>query len=287
MPDAPTADRPDDPSAAIDARPDVPEPQTPRTPRTPRRRRTIRVIRIAGVSLLGVIAAAVVGILIWANQTFAPAQAGWNAALADDRITVRDDGDIVVLTPSDEAQPTIDDQGLVFLAGAKVDPQAYASTFRDLTAEGVTVVIVRPVLNLAIIEWRDLAQFTAEAPDVSTWAVGGHSQGGVRACSYAEDESVSALVLLGSYCALGDLSGRDDLSAISVTGSRDGLLRAEDAAEARALMPADSTFVELDGVNHAQFGDYGVQPGDLEARVSDDEARSAISAALIAFFERA
>ncbi len=258
------------------------------SPQPRRRRRAARVLRIVGIGLVGILVVVIGAVLIWANQTFAATETGWDAARADTRITVRDDGDRVVLEPvggaSGAASAPLGGHGLVFLAGAKVDPHAYASTFRDLAAEGVTVVVVRPILNLAIIEWRDLSEFTGAAPDVTTWAVGGHSQGGVKACSYAADPDVSALVLLGSYCALDDLSERADLSVISVTGSRDGLLREEDAAGARSLLPADAAFVELVGVNHAQFGDYGDQPGDREAEVTDDAARAAISAALVDFF---
>lgn len=249
--------------------------------------RTVRTIRIAGVSLLGLIAAAVIAFLVWTNITFAATEAGLAAARADDRIAIRVDGDLVVMEPTGTPDPALEGQGLVFLAGAKVDPEAYVPTFREAAAEGLTVVIVRPILNMAILEWRDFSTFTAAAPDVTTWAVGGHSQGGVRACTYAERDDVTGLVLLGSYCSLGDLSDRDDLSAVAITGSRDGLLKRDAADASRELMPAQTEYIELDGVNHAQFGDYGPQPGDKDADVSDDEARAKISAAILDFFTRA
>ncbi|MDD7928192.1 alpha/beta hydrolase [Microbacterium thalli] len=252
-----------------------------------RRSRTVRSIRIAGISLLGLIAAAVIAFLVWTNITFAATEAGRAAAHADDRIAIRVDGDLVVMEPTGAPDPALQDQGLVFLAGAKVDPEAYVPTFRAAVAEGLTVVIVRPILNMAILEWRDFSTFTAAAPDVTTWAVGGHSQGGVRACTYAERDDVTGLVLLGSYCSLGDLSDRDDLSAISVTGSRDGLLKRDAADASRELMPAQTAYVELEGVNHAQFGDYGPQPGDRDADVSDADARAKVSAAILDFFTRA
>lgn len=246
----------------------------------PRRSRARRVIRIAGFSVLGLIAAAIVVFLVWTNITYPAAPEGLAAAEADERISIDGDGNVVVMSPAGGDSG----QGLVFLAGAKVEPTAYVSTFRELAADGVTVVIVRPILNLAIIEWRDLSDFTAAAPDVTEWAVGGHSAGGVKACSYAEDPAVTALVLFASYCAFGDLSGRDDLSAISITGTRDGVLSIESFEDARTLMPDDTLYVELDGVNHAQFGDYGDQPGDSPSTISNEEARTLISDALIEFF---
>lgn len=92
---------------------------------------------------------------------------------------------------------------------------------------------------------------------------------------------MQALVLLASYCSLGDLSGRDDLAALSITGSRDGVLREDAALDARDLLPSDATYVELEGVNHAQFGDYGAQPGDDEAAISDVAAHAEIAATIV------
>ena len=39
----------------------------------------------------------------------------------------------------------------------------------------------------------------------------------------------------------------------------------------------------VEGGTHAQFGAYGIQPGDGTATISDDEARRLISAASLGF----
>ena len=46
------------------------------------------------------------------------------------------------------------------------------------------------------------------------------------------------------------------------------------------MLPATATFIEIDGLNHAGFGDYGRQSGDNEATIDRPEARAAITAAL-------
>ena len=38
--------------------------------------------------------------------------------------------------------------------------------------------------------------------------------------------------------------------------------------ETRPLLVSDAEYVVIDGGNHAQFGDYGSQPGDHEATIS-------------------
>ena len=243
----------------------------------PARRRARRVLRIVGLALVGVLALGTGALLIWANDTFVADPAALAAVTDDPRIDLERRDGVVVMTPTGES----DGVGLVFLAGAKVDADAYAATFREVVARGTTVVVVQPFLNLAILERRPLSAFTEEAPDVESWAVGGHSMGGVKACTYAESEGVDALVLLASYCSLGDLSARADLIALSVSGTADGLVSLADLDDSMPLMPADTARVRLDGVSHAQFGAYGDQPGDGTPSVSDDEARRLIDEALL------
>ncbi len=123
----------------------------------------------------------------------------------------------------------------------------------------MTVVITRPLLNLAFFDPRPLSTFTDLAPDVSTWAVGGHSLGGVRACQLAGD--ADALVLFASYCCANDLSA-SGLPVLSLSGSEDGLSTPQKIADAKGELPATATFVEIPGASHASFGSYGPQPGD-------------------------
>jgi hypothetical protein len=51
----------------------------------------------------------------------------------------------------------------------------------------------------------------------------------------------------------------------------------------RALLPADTTWVVIEGGNHAQFGDYGFQPGDNAAVISAVDQQALIVEATIAF----
>lgn len=266
--------------------PDIPDvPETPgehggagtATSAKPRRRR--RGLKIALASVLAVLVVAVGAFLYWANDTYTAEPAGLAAVQEDPRVDVDDQGDVVVLRPTGES----DGRGLVFLSGAKVDPQAYAATFQEVAAEGTTVVIVKPFLNLAILERRPLDAFTDLAPDVDSWAVGGHSMGGVKACSYAESGDVDALVLLASYCSGDALADRTDLDVISVSGTQDGLATPEKIDDSLADLPAATTVVRIDGASHAQFGDYGLQPGDGTPTISDDAARESISEALVPF----
>lgn len=178
--------------------------------------------------------------------------------------------------------------GVILYPGARIDADAYAPAARDLAeATDARVVVVDPPFDVALLAVDAATAVRADHPDVDRWVVGGHSLGGVAATRYAaaSPDDVAGVLLWASYPASGDpLPG--DLAAASVTGDRDEVLDRTAYDDARALLPADTEFVELAGVNHAQFGAYGAQPGDGEATVSDVEARSRIVQASGALVER-
>lgn len=235
-------------------------------------------IRNTVIAVVGVLALIVVGFLAWASTPMMGDRTAALEAWRDPAVSIHDAGDAVVMEPTGEASGT----GLVFVPGALVDPYAYLYKLSGAVAEtGLTVVITKPTLNLAFFDQRPLTTFTAHAPDVDEWYVGGHSLGGVRACQLADDPEVKGLILFGSYCA-NDVSGTD-LRVLSIGGSRDGLSTPAKIAAARHLLPADAELVEIEGMNHGQFGDYGPQSGDGVATIDDRTARERLTEALAAF----
>ncbi|MGO3886594.1 MAG: alpha/beta hydrolase [Mycetocola sp.] len=195
--------------------------------------------------------------LAWANTVMQGERAAALDVWRDDRVRVSDERGAVLMEPTGAATGT----GLVFYPGARVDPYAYLATFDEAVAQGATVVIVKPTLNLAFFDATPLDEFEGLAPGVQTWAVGGHSLGGVKACQLVPDASLSGLLLLGSYCATN--ISTEEISVLSLSGSRDGLSTPDKVAAARDLLPPQAAMVQIDGGNHAAFGFYGDQPGDL------------------------
>lgn len=234
---------------------------------------------VAGVLALCVLA--VVALVIWAKSGVMHAEAeAWESVLTDPRITVEEHANAVVLRPAEKTATSV---GLVFYPGAKVDAEAYARKLSGIVADAsATVVIVKPWLRLAIIDPRGPSTFTDYSPETQTWMVGGHSMGGVRACSAADD--ADALVLFGSYCAA-DLSG-DQLPVLSLSGSEDGLSTPQKVADAREKLPASATMVEIPGASHSSFGDYGAQKVDGSPRIDDEQMNSTVTTELLEFAER-
>jgi hypothetical protein len=226
------------------------------------------------IAILAVLVLVLVGVLVWAHMVMGGERPASLRAWRDPAVSITTTDHSLVMRPTGMDAGV----GLVFIPGAKVDPSAYLYKLARIVHSGVTVVITKPTLNLAFFDTRPLSSFTADAPGVTRWFVGGHSLGGVRACQLADGPGVSGLILFGSYCA-NDLSS-STLTVLSIAGSRDGLSTPKKIADARPLLPADATFVVIRGADHASFGDYGPQPGDNPATITSARARAEITRAL-------
>jgi hypothetical protein len=247
----------------------------------PTKRRRLRVVWWVLGALGALVVLAVVGILIWSQVGVMAAEPEPLAEVrANAAIEITDTTGAIVMEPASGGSEV----GLVFVPGAKVDPWAYAAKLSGLVEEGgATVVITKPWLNLAFFDLRPLESFTDLAPDVETWAVGGHSLGGVRACQLAAD--ADALVLFASYCAI-DLSD-SGLPVIGISGTEDGLTTPDKIEDAQPLLPSDARMEVIDGASHSSFGDYGPQPGDGTPTISDADMAAELTALLLAFAEPA
>ncbi|GGL01241.1 alpha/beta hydrolase [Salinibacterium xinjiangense] len=235
-----------------------------------RRARRVLAVTVVVVVLL------VVAFLFYSSMVMMGDRTAAVKAWSNPAVTITSTGHSVVLEPTGEASGS----GLVFIPGAKVDPYAYLYKLAGIVeSSGVTVVITKPTLNLAFFDLRPLSLFEADAPDVTRWFVGGHSLGGVRACQLAESPGagaeVAGLVLFGSYCA-NNLSD-SNLDVLSIGGSEDGLSTPGKIRDASHLLPGQANLVQVDGLNHAGFGDYGTQPGDGTATLTSDQERDAIT----------
>lgn len=221
--------------------------------------RVLRRIRITGWTALSALLTTVVGFAAWAYTPYPADDDAVRAVFSREDLIVSADAHHIVLTARQENLP-LSNQAMLFLPGARVEPHAYAATFADfVSSTGMTVVIVRPLANLALLDPRGVEDFAALSPDPIT-AVGGHSLGGVKACQLAT-EQIRTLILFASYC-VNDLS-QSDLRVVSLTGSRDGLTDLAALNSAAALLPTDAQSEEIIGANHASFADYGPQRGDM------------------------
>ncbi len=161
--------------------------------------------------------------------------------------------------------------GFVFYPGGKVQCEAYAPLMEALAEEGVLCVLVEMPANLAVLDINAADGIQEEFSEISKWYIGGHSLGGSMAASYLENstEQYEGLILLASY-STSDLS-ETELDVISIYGSNDQVLNKEKYQENKKNLPEDFEEVIIEGGSHAYFGSYGLQEGDGEAEITNEE----------------
>ena len=245
-------------------------------------KRILRWILIAFVILLvGVVG----GFVLYARlSTAAPQPEALAAMRSTDEVEVVTDK-WLVFHPR-ESTPNV---GFIFYPGGLVDPRAYAPMARDIAAnKGSLVVIVPMPLNLAVLGSGKAAPVIESFPEIKKWAIGGHSLGGAMASQYAHrtPKSVSGLVLWAAFPPDSSDLSASTLAAMSIYGTRDGLVSIGEIEESRRLLPVDTEFVPIEGGNHAQFGWYGPQKGDLPATISHADQQAQAVAGTISLLDR-
>ncbi|WP_125702529.1 alpha/beta hydrolase [Lacticaseibacillus daqingensis] len=166
---------------------------------------------------------------------------------------------------------------VVVYPGAFVDPAAYSLWAQRVAAAGYRVAIVSFPYDLAVLG-GNRADTVVKAGQ--RYVIGGHSLGGVMASRYAaaHPQGLAGVFFLASYP---DAKGKlTDVPALSLMGSRDGVLSWSAWRKAKANLPAATTFAQLTGGNHAGFGAYGGQKGDRAATVSNAAQQKWVAAQL-------
>ena len=207
-----------------------------------------------------------------------PTETALAAMESTDRVTVQwsNDGQWLTFGPR-VGLPT----GFIFYPGSNVRPEAYAVLMQGIAERGFFVVIPKMPANMSVFGWKEAAAIMTAWPDIENWAIGGHSLGGVMSARFVMEypEEMDGLVFWASYPAGSwDLSGVD-LPVMSIYGSLDGLSSVEDVMASKPNLPPETHWVELEGGNHAQFGNYGSQPGDQPASIlTEDQQKQVVEA---------
>ena len=221
---------------------------------------------IAGAVVLALLVL-LVGAFFWYVSDYYRAEDVALAVLSgEDGITVQDD--LTILSPS---APT--DTAIIFYPGAKVEAQAYLPLLDQIRRTGVTCILVEMPFKMAIFDSNAAAEVMEQFPEVEHWYIAGHSMGGAMASQFAANhpDEVDGLILLGAYI-YGDYAPED---ALTVYGSLNQSV--EDKLD------YTENVVEIEGGNHAQFGNYGPQKGDQPATISAEEQQAQTVAAIEEF----
>ena len=175
---------------------------------------------------------------------------------------------LTVLSPSYQS-----DTAIIFYPGAKVEAEAYLPLLNQIRQTGVTCILVDMPFHMAIFDSDAAEDVMAQFPQIEHWYLAGHSMGGAMASKFAAEhpDEVDGLILMGAYI-YGDYPDEDTLT---IYGSFNQSVENN--------IDYTENIVEIEGGNHAQFGNYGMQKGDPPAEISAEEQQKQTVEAIEAF----
>ena len=241
-----------------------------------------RVLRIAGRVLLLILVCALAYLLYWLQP-----QSATDPALAATRsgngVTVTTTNDLISFLPTTPATT-----GVIFYPGALVDPVAYAYYMRTYAEHDYAAFILKVPFDVSFPGNNQAEEVISEHPAIKNWIVGGHSLGGVTACSFAASHAnqLKGILLFASWPANNIASQISRLAVLSISGSNDGLATPDQIQASKALLPSNTQFVVIQGSVHSFFGEYGHQPGDGNPTISRADARNQIIQTSLGFLQR-
>ncbi len=143
-------------------------------------------------------------------------------------------------------------------------------------------------LNLAVFGVGTANDAIVHYPNITSWAIGGHSLGGTMAAQFAFENpsKIRGLVLWAAYPASGTDLSKSNLFVTTIHGSNDGLVSTAQIDDSLKLLPSSTVRVEMAGGNHAQFGWYGDQAGDNAATITREAQQNLTVTATVQLLEK-
>lgn len=224
-----------------------------------------KLIRVLAAVLL--LLAILAGVFFWYVSDYYRAEdVAFEVLAQNDGIVTQDN--LTIMSPSYQS-----DTAVIFYPGAKVEAEAYLPLLDQIRQIGITCILVDMPFHMAIFDSDAAEDVMTQFPEIEHWYLAGHSMGGAMASKFAAEhpDEVDGLILMGAYI-YGDYPDEDTLT---IYGSLNQSV--EDHID------YTENIVEIEGGNHAQFGNYGLQKGDPSAEISAEEQQKQTVEAIEAF----
>jgi dienelactone hydrolase len=226
------------------------------------------------IGILLVVIIVLVGFVVWAETPLGPMPEAYDSLNSDSEVTVSTDR-WLVFEPINSSKNI----GFIVYPGGRVDYRSYAPLAHAIATEGFLTIIAPMPLNLAVFGVNAANDIINSYPQISSWAIGGHSLGGTMAAQFAYENpsKIAGLILWAAYPASGNNLSKYSLLVTTIYGSSDGLVSSSQIQDSLKLLPPTAIRVEIVGGNHAQFGWYGDQPGDNASQITRENQQSQIA----------
>lgn len=183
-----------------------------------------------------------------------------------------------------EPKNKVPSTGLIIYPGGNADPRAYAPSAQAIASEGYLVVILQVPSCNAIYGYDRTAKVIADFEEIENWALSGHSLGGPAASQYIKEYGGIDWLIFWASTGHTDHSIADlDIKVLSIYGGLDPRLTPEMIVEYDYLLPADTTYLEIEGGNHSQFAYIEQLEYDVDADITLEEQQDIIVQATVDF----
>lgn len=199
-------------------------------------------------------------------------------------IAVQRNADSFTFLPTKQPRST----GLLFLPGGMVDPIAYAPLLKRVAESG------HPT-RLITLPWRcgctddqiasvfDAVQRVIREDAGRRWILAGHSRGAMLAARYVHERASlpAGLVLIGTTHPRDFSLAALSIPVTKIYGTHDGIADIASSRKNAALLPTATSWIEIEGGNHVQFGFYRHQLGDDSATITRAAQQDAMLKAIL------
>lgn len=223
-----------------------------------------KTIKITLSIIVSLVILSIGAFLIYASDYYRADDTAINALKTD---SVTQAGDRLIIVSPDTPANT----AMMFYPGAKVEYFAYLPLMEKIKdSTGIMCILVKMPFNMAIFDPDAAEEVMEQFPEIANWYIAGHSMGGAMASDYASNnrDKVKGLILLGAYI-YGDYP---EDKALTIYGSFN--------TSVAEKINYTQNIVVIKGGNHAQFGNYGKQKGDVDATISSDEQQNIAAEAI-------
>ena len=216
-------------------------------------------------------------VIIYSSDFYRADATATTALQSIESVSVKTTDSMAVFSP-EEAQA-----GFIFYPGGKVEYTAYAPLMQKLAENGVTCVITKMPLNLAVMDIKAADDALDILSELDKLYIGGHSLGGSMAASYIDktDYIFDGLVMLAAY-STADLTD-NDIDVLLVSAGNDNVINREKESKYTVNLPETAWVCHIAKGNHAQFGSYGIQKGDGIATIPAEEQLQHTADAILEF----
>lgn len=226
--------------------------------------------KLIGIITLVIFLIAIAGFAVYVSDYYHADSTALAALKSTNSYTVLNTDDSITFIPTGKKSNT----GIIFYPGGKVQPESYSVLASKLAENGYTTIIVKMPFNLAVFAPNKADNVISNHTEITKWVIMGHSLGGVFASDYAVNhpDKIVGVIYLAAYPNAN--ASNATFKALSIRGSLDNLTTVENIESSKNKFPANTIFITIEGGNHYNNGNYGVQTGDNNSTITRFEQQN-------------